>query len=184
MAEKIHSTVLLSLCQNLFTSSKHVKETENKWRKNKNLIVLHLSNIKGREASYLECIQRGTSNGQRGPSKCIKHPIKLKGKQSELSSTHLVTAVTWITRLGARTLPTEDLFNKTSPLTRRLPLNRRDVSRHPFTSTQVLPVHTPIWDKIRDENRRKWINVLTVSYRYRQAIGRREGENVNEYKQI
>ena len=41
---------------------------------------------------------------KRGPSKCIKHPIKLKRKQNKLSSTHLVTAIACNNNLGIRVI--------------------------------------------------------------------------------
>lgn len=46
---------------------------------------------------------------KKGPSKCVKHPIKLNRKQNKLSSTHLVTDIACYKRLGVRTLLTEDI---------------------------------------------------------------------------
>lgn len=87
MAEKIHSTVLLSLCQksvHLFPKREQVR-TDEKNKRKKNPHCPPLSNIKGREAlatwnvfnEALPMVKKGGG----GASKCIKHPIELKQKE-------------------------------------------------------------------------------------------------------
>ena len=68
--------------------------TEHVTLKKKKINRPPLSNIKGRESlSYLECIQRGTSNGQEGAKQVHQASNQIKEKQNKLSSTHLVTAI-------------------------------------------------------------------------------------------
>lgn len=76
---------LLSLCQNLLTSSKeHVKATQ----KHVTIKINRppLSNIKGRESlSYLECIKWGTSNEEGGQASASRIQIKITKKENKVT---------------------------------------------------------------------------------------------------
>lgn len=118
MAEKIHSTVLLSLCQKsvqLFQTCEGNTEQVTKKKNNSP----PLSNIKGREAlATWNVFNEALLLVKRGPSKCIKHPIELK--ENKLSSTHLVTAIACNKQTGCKNITDRRHVNKTSLLTWRL----------------------------------------------------------------